>query len=167
MEKRLRSKIDAYLQAFKDDVKSYIESHDISESTEKLCNYIDNYVEINITSEDFIKRKRVKNIVPSYDRCKAKRSDGDRCTRRKKKGGDYCGTHCKGQPHGVIDEEQQKPTFKKITVKAQDIKGIVYYIDNHNNVYDSHDIICGVRNPKVIAKYAFDGETYNIPEFGI
>jgi hypothetical protein len=52
-------------------------------------------------------------------------------------------------------------------VFAQDIKGIVYYIDKSNNVYQAEDIISNKINPKIIAKYVKEGENYSIPEFKI
>ena len=43
--------------------------------------------------------------------------------------------------------------MKKVEVWAEDINGIIYYIDKFNNVYDHNDIINGIPDPKVIAKY--------------
>ena len=63
--------------------------------------------------------------------------------------------------------EQQKSNTHKVEVWVQDIQGIVYYIDNSNNVYDTADIIKNQVNPKIIAKYVKNGETYSIPEFNI
>ena len=41
------------------------------------------------------------------------------------------------------------------------------YIDKNMNVYQAEDIISNKVNPKIIAKYVRDGETYSIPEFSI
>ena len=75
----------------------------------------------------------------------------------------------KGTPHGIIDgqDDNNKITTQKIEVWAQDIQGIVYYIDKSNNVYQAEDIIVNKVNPKIIAKYAKNGEHYSIPEFNI
>ena len=43
--------------------------------------------------------------------------------------------------------------LKKREVWAQDISGIIYYIDANNNVYDHNDILNNIVNPKIIAKY--------------
>ena len=56
---------------------------------------------------------------------------------------------------------------KKVEVWAQDIHGILYYIDNKNNVYQPEDILSNKINPKVIAKYIKTNEIYSIPEFNI
>ena len=61
--------------------------------------------------EDFIKRKRIKNIVPNYERCIAKRANGEQCTRRNKNGEQFCGTHIKGTPHGIIDINNTSKSF--------------------------------------------------------
>ena len=50
---------------------------------------------------------------------------------------------------------------------AQDIQGIIYYIDKNSNVYQAEDIIINKINPKIIAKYVKEGENYSIPEFNI
>jgi hypothetical protein len=74
----------------------------------------------------------------------------------------------KGTPHGIVDPQNEpKNTTQKIEVYAQDIQGIVYYIDKNNNVYQAEDIISNKINPKIIAKYVKDGENYSIPEFNI
>ena len=66
-----------------------------------------------------------------------------------------------------MPEEHQELTFKKVTVQAQDIKGIIYYLDSIGNVYDPNDIINGIKNPKIIAKYKHTDGVYTIPEFNI
>jgi GH25 family lysozyme M1 (1,4-beta-N-acetylmuramidase) len=74
----------------------------------------------------------------------------------------------KGTPHGIVDATvEPKNTTQKVEVYAQDIQGIIYYIDKNNNVYQAEDIISNKVNPKIIAKYAKDGEKYSIPEFNI
>ena len=42
---------------------------------------------------------------------------------------------------------------KKNTVWAQDIKGIMYYIDDTRNVYNTEDVMKNVVNPRIIANY--------------
>jgi hypothetical protein len=118
-----------------------------------------------LTTEDFSKRKRVKNDVPHCERCTAKRSNGEQCTRRKKDGELFCGTHIKGTPHGFIspDEQGTVQTSSKVEVWLQDFKGISYYIDNQMNVYQTEDIVSNKRNPKIISKYVTENGEYSIP----
>jgi hypothetical protein len=170
MEKRLNKKVDTYISGFKDNVREKATQLDLvaNEKVNQLIQYIYDYERLCFTKEDFQKRKRVKNFVPIFDRCCAKRATNEQCTRRKKDGNEYCGTHIKGTPHGIIDEQNDvKVNTQKIDVWAQDIQGIIYYIDKFNNVYQLEDIVGNKKNPKVIAKYLKNGENYSIPEFNI
>jgi len=168
MEIHINDKIKESFIEFKKDLKHFIMNMKSSrENYSQLFEYIDSYDIIQITKQDFVKRKRVKNIVPHYDRCIAKIANNEQCTRRKKNEF-YCGTHMKGIPHGEIaNYKEQENEFKKITVTAKDIRGIFYYIDENSNVYDTNDILNGMKNPNIVAQYEIvDGE-YHIPSFGI
>ena len=170
MEKRLNKKAEGYITSFKDSIREKVTQMGMTKDQQvnQLLQYIYDYERLSFNKEDFQKRKRVKNFVPIFDRCCAKRASNEQCTRRKKEGCEYCGTHQKGTPHGIIDAQNEpKSTTQKIEVYAQDIQGIVYYIDKNNNVYQAEDIISNKINPKIIAKYAKEGETYSIPEFNI
>jgi len=170
MEKRLNKKLESWITSFKDDIREKATQIGISKNdqTNQLIQYIYDYDRLTFGKEDFQKRKRVKNVVPFFDRCCAKRASNEQCTRRKKDSSEYCGTHMKGTPHGIIDtQSDNKPTTQKIEVFAKDIQGIIYYIDNNNNVYQAEDIIINKVDPKIIAKYVKNGDHYSIPEFGI
>jgi hypothetical protein len=58
---------------------------------------------------------------------------------------------------------------KKINseVVAEEINGIVYYIDQEKNVYKTEDILKEKENPKIIAKWEMVNGKYTIPEFGL
>jgi hypothetical protein len=170
MERRLNKKLENYITSFKDSIFEKANNMGITknEQTNQLLQYIYDYERLSFTKEDFQKRKRVKNFVPIFDRCCAKRASNEQCTRRKKEGHEYCGTHMKGTPHGIVDiQNENKNTTQKIEVCAQDIQGIIYYIDKTGNVYQAEDIINNKINPKIIAKYVKNGEIYSIPEFNI
>ena len=170
MERRINKKIENYLSDLKENVRTKaLELSSKDPSLHQLVQYIYDYERLNLGKEDFMKRKRVKNVVHLSDRCCAKRANGEQCTRRRKDDTtEFCGTHLKGTPHGVCDfNEEAKPQGQKIEVWAQDIQGIVYYIDKSSNVYQVEDIMQGKVNPKIIAKYVKVGETYMIPEFNI
>lgn len=170
MEKRLTKKAESYITNFKDNIREKATQLGISQNPEiyQLLQYIYDYERLTFNKEDFQKRKRVKNFVPIFDRCCAKKSSNEQCTRRKKEGNEYCGTHVKGTPHGIVDNQvDNKISTQKIEVWGQDIQGIIYYIDSNNNVYKPEDIIINKINPKIIAKYVKNGEQYNIPEFNI
>ena len=86
----------------------------------------------------------------------------------------YCGTHLKGQPHGIISNVKERPApCKNILIWAEEIQGIWYYIDDNKNVYETNDILSNDTNPKIIATYETSicektGSTiYKIPDFNI
>lgn len=173
MEKRLNKKMDNYLQQFKEDICAKIDELDILRDNKinSLMNFIYEYKRLEFETNDLHKRKRVKNSIPKFDRCSARRASGEQCTRRRKDDFEFCGTHTKGTPHGIVDSNQSQPSstnMQKIEVWCVDIKGILYYIDNYNNVYQTEDIVENKINPCIIAKYVKDtNNVYSIPEFGI
>ena len=172
MERRINKLITEYVTNFKEDIKTKAIQLGLTNNPnmEQLVQYICDYERLVLNKEDFLKRKRVKNVVHLADRCCAKRANNEQCTRRRK---DetllYCGTHMKGTPHGICsNEDNDKPLGQKVEVWAQDIQGIIYYIDKVGNVYQAEDIVVNKINPKIIAKYVKTGiDTYSIPEFNI
>jgi hypothetical protein len=170
MERRLNKKAETYITSFKDNIREKATQIGITKNEEvnQLIQYIYDYDRLCFSKEDFQKRKRVKNFVPIFDRCCAKRASNEQCTRRKKEGSEYCGTHMKGTPHGIMEtNDESKITTQKVEVWAQEMQGIVYYIDKNNNVYQAEDVVSNKTNPKIIAKYAKNGDSYTIPEFNI
>lgn len=169
MEKRLNAKLDQYMTNFKEDIKTRATALGLSadDRFNQLLQYIYDYERLSFQPDDTVRRKRIKNYVPIYDRCCAKRYNGEQCTRRKKDGCEYCGTHTKGAPYGKMESDTQEGSqhTTKVEVWAQDIRGIMYYVDKHGNVYDTTDIIKNQINPKIVAKYVVEGEQYIIPEF--
>ena len=171
MERRLHKKIDSYIRAFKTELCEQIQENPLfdehKEEQMKMINFIYEYDNFELNKEDFMKRKRINSTIPAYERCCAKRASGEQCTRRKRDDCQFCGTHSKWTPHGVITDSDPVNTTTKIEVSAIDIKGIVYYLDDNTNVYDTEDVIANKNNPRVIAKYEKNGEIYSIPEFNI
>lgn len=166
MERRLNKKINDYVHDFKKNVIEQIQLVNKNNQGDMIgvINYIYQYDKFEVSKDDFMKRKRVKSMVPVYERCCAKRANGEQCTRRKKNDCQYCGTHSKGTPHGMISDQEPQLTTTKVEVNAIDIKGIVYYLDDIGNVYDTEDVIANVKNPRIIAKYEKTGDEYSIPE---
>tara|TARA_A100001015_G_scaffold242948_1_gene277735 strand:- start:163 stop:669 length:507 start_codon:yes stop_codon:yes gene_type:complete len=163
MEKRIDCKISTYMNNFKNDIKSKLEDFDEIENSRKseLLKFIFDYTNLTLEKEDFTKRKRVKSSVPQYNRCFAKRACGEQCTRKKKEGFDYCGTHDKNRPHGVISDISENISNKvKREVWIQEINGIMYYIDDNNNIYRTEDILSNVEDPNVFGKYKLQNGIY-------
>lgn len=170
MERKLNIKVEQYLTSFKDKIRDKITEMDFddSEKTEEFLNYIYGYDRLTIDKDDLTNRKRVKNVVPVFDRCTSKCANNDQCSRRKKEGHDYCGTHLKGTPHGIVNHkngEVEKSTTRKIEIWAEDIKGIVYYLDSNGNVYNTEDIVSSNPKPRVIFKYTKCGSNYELLPF--
>jgi len=172
MEKRINKKIETYFTSFKDHVRNKITELDFNEKTKinELLEYVYEYNRFSLAKEDLSKRKRIKNSIPSSNRCNAKRANGEQCTRRRKDDCEFCGTHSKGTPNGLIQDNEMCNNVAinhKMEVFAEEIKGIVYYIDNNSNVYNTEDILSEKINPRIIAKYVKDDNKYTIPEFGL
>ena len=161
MEKRLTIKIREHHLNFKNTIQEWLSSNNCSVTnsigtniTSEFLKFIYDTPSLELIETDFMRRKRVKNDPPLFERCTAKRADGVQCTRRKRDDNIYCGTHMKGTPHGIIDQtnmELQK--INKIEVWVEDIKGINYYIDAAGNIYKPDDIISGIMNPKIISQW--------------
>lgn len=170
MEKLLNQKADQYIKNFKLQIQERLLSLSLPEQELACLNhFIVNYEKLVFSKEDLVKRKRVKNEINVNERCVAKRANGEQCSRRRKNTDNlYCGTHEKGRPHGEIKiEEFEKKTEHQVQVFAQEIQGIIYYLDNAGNVYNTEEIVTNKKNPQVIAKYTREGESFSIPTFNI
>lgn len=176
MEKRINKKINEYIFTYKQHIKDKL--LDLSKENtiedDKFTNLIQvlyDYPTLMLSKDDFQKRKRIKNVVPLHERCCALKAANEQCTRRRKGELDFCGTHTKGTPHGILNSDNKVKKLENVertmTVTAQDFNGIIYYIDDKNNVYDTVDIHNNKQNPKIIAKYVLENEQYTIPEFNI
>ena len=170
---KLNKRIETYLTKFKDDIKKKVLDSNLegSEKNNALIEYVYNYDRLVLNTEEFSKPKRVQNSLPSLNRCNAKRASGEQCTRKRKENCEYCGTHTKGTPHGVIildDEKSLECNKVRSEVVAEDINGIVYYIDQYQNVYKTEDVLNEKENPQIIAKWEKNAAgRYTIPEFGL
>jgi len=170
MEKRINKKIETYVTSFKDDIRKKITelAFDEKQKLNDLLEYIYDYERLSVIKDDLIKRKRIKNSIPNSNRCSAKRANDEQCTRRRKEGCEFCGTHAKGTPHGLMQTATSNEMVShKLEVVAEEIFGIIYYVDKFNNVYKTEDIMDGKQNPQIIAKYERRGNVLTIPELGL
>jgi hypothetical protein len=168
MEKHLNKKIETYVSEFKENIKKKITDLNFEEKTKMndLVEYVYEYSRLTLEKDDFVKRKRIKNSIPNMNRCNARRANGEQCTRRRKEGCDFCGTHFKGAQYGLITNEQTiENSRQSLEVHTEDINGIIYYFDKFSNVYNTEDILEGKQNPRIIAKYTKINDTYTISEF--
>jgi len=166
MEKRINDTLEKYLIKFKDDIKKKVSElgFDEKSKTNDLLEFVYEYQRMTLSKDDFSKRKRVQNSIPVSNRCIAVKSNNDRCTRRRKEGCEYCGTHYKNGT--AEDGAESAQIIKKLEVSAREMDGIVYYVDEFQNVYRTEDILNEVENPKIIAHYQLmNGTRYMIREF--
>lgn len=171
MEKRLNKKIELYITAYKADLKNKVVSLNFQDNSKvvDLLEYVFDHPRLSLDKDDFVKRKRVKNSIPEINRCIAKISNGEQCTRRRKVNCEFCGTHSKGIPHGSIQSDlgNEIVVTQLSNVFAEDIKGIVYYIDSSLNVFKTEDILQNKENPTIVAQAVKNGDVYSIPSLGI
>ena len=142
MENRIKKKVTLYVNSFKDNVMAKINPE--IEGNGELINFISAYPRLTFIEDDFSKRKRIKNHVPEYDRCAACRADGAQCTRRKKEGDMYCGTHLKGTPHGEVKQNTENNLTKIELQVKNDIHGIYHYVDNNKKQYPAEKVLNSV-----------------------
>lgn len=160
MEKRINEKIDDFMNEYNNKILDILLNNKIDVPENILVDlreFINNHDNLNLTKEDFSKRKRCKTNVPIYLRCCAKRANGEQCTRKKKDNIEYCGTHEKNKPHGIVDlnniDNNKEKVKEKIEIFLEEINGITYYIDNNNNIYNTQDIIQNIVPPRITGKY--------------
>lgn len=177
MEKRINDKARTYVTEFKEAIRARVLDLNFGEeSSAKVNDLLELVVEYDrlcYDKDDFIKRKRVKNSIPTANRCVAKRANGEQCTRKRRADCEFCGTHYKSTPHGSVSENTEFPIEelntkqRQIEVVAEDIGGIVYYLDAFGNVYNTEDVVRGKDNPQIVARYTKKEGKYQIPEFGL
>jgi len=160
MEKRINQRLEQYISQFKDAIKSKVISLNLNhpEKSKELVEFVYEYERFVLQKEDLSKRKRIKNSIPLENRCSALRADDERCTRKRKDGHQFCGTHLKGTPNSIQNDDT-KGIIKKLEVTVLEIDGILYYVDTFMNVYKPEDIITEKQNPGIIGKYSnIDGK---------
>jgi hypothetical protein len=170
MEKIVNKGVEEYLTKYKSDIKTRISELKFNEGEKinKLLEFVFDYNRLIMKKEDLKKPIRTKTVIPSCFRCSAKRVNGEQCTRRRSKEGEYCGTHTKVLPYGVFELANNDEDVKKnITVTAENVQGIMYFIDPFLNVYNTEDILSCKENPRIIAKAVITENIYTIPELGL
>ena len=152
----MSQKLNAFMTKFKENILTKCECLEDDDKRE-IVDFVNETDISSLIKELSTKRSRVKNMVAQEFRCTANRANGEQCSRTKKEGCEYCGTHVKGVPHGVV--QPINPDFKSVDVWAEDIGGIIYYIDGNYNVYKSEDIMNN-KTPRIISKYKIIAGAY-------
>lgn len=151
MDKKINKIIEEYVCKLKNDLREKFNDMSLDNKiSDNLIKYIYNYERLVIDKEDFCKRKRAKNTVPSCERCSGRRANGEQCTRRRKKDNEFCGTHLKGIPNGKVDSSNSNESeyvYKELSII--DNKGIVYYVGSNGDRYEPVDVLSGSEVPGV------------------
>jgi hypothetical protein len=154
MDTGVQSDVFQYIEKLKSDLITNFRDN------KEIITFIENYPNYIFTKNEIsVKKKRIKNPIPLCEKCIAKRANGEQCSRRKKGNSDFCGTHIKGCPHGVIASTEDSIADnsniikKQIEVWLEDINGIMYWINDTGQVYNTKDILDNIENPRVIAHY--------------
>ena len=157
MEKNIKNKVLKHSVDFKQDIKDWLERHELSiidssgeNQTNMFLRYIYDYNQIEFNQFDFKRRTRVKTTIPVHDRCCGLCLNGERCTRKKLTDSEYCGTHIKGIPYGMIKDAPIE-TKLRTEIWLEEICGIHQYIDKDGHIYNTQDIMTGNKNPRIIA----------------
>ena len=153
MESKINKKVEVYLEKYRESIRDKVINLGLETSIQaELLETIYSFNTLQLEKEDFMKRKRIVSQVPVSDRCMAKKANGEQCTRKKKCSCNFCGTHDKFQPHGIVENNDSVISLKKCSITIMDINGINYYVDDAGNVYDTADILKNNNSPKVIGK---------------
>ena len=152
MEQLLTKKVNDYIEKITSDLLNEVDHPEIHHKMKDLINKRDPFT---FDKSDFKKKTRVKSLIDEQEQCMAIRANNTRCTRRKRPGGCYCGTHVKGLPYGCV-EPDNSTQIKTQTVKVfvQDINGIPLYVDDRGNIYETEDILNEKQNPNIIGRYS-------------
>ena len=169
MEKNIKSKVSKHSMEFKQDIKSLFERHNSSiiyesgkNNINEFLQYIYDYNPVEFNTLDFKRRMRIKTTIPVYDRCCGLCLNSERCTRKKLKDCDYCGTHVKGIPYGKI-KDLPNEVNSNTEIWLEEICGIHQFIDKNGNVYDTSDVIDS-KKPRIISHWSKNdkGEYINL-----
>lgn len=136
---KINDKIKDYMNETKGKLISMVMDAKTPADMEGIKKEILNCEILKINRDMVEKRKRVRKSVEESDRCTGELGNGERCTRRKKPGSMFCGTHGK-----------QKVVEKKRKLKIEEIDGIAYYTCD-DVVYKPEDVLSG-KEPAVIGK---------------
>jgi hypothetical protein len=147
MEKQINDKINISFCMFKKNIQEKMQEYQIH--NDKLIDFIKDYKIIQLNENDFVKKKRNIGKISNEERCIAKISSNTQCSRKKKVGCNYCGTHLKTLNNNNEYEEEKQNEYKPI-IKKKEIQGIYYFVDEDDNLYLHEDILQNNASPKII-----------------
>ena len=140
------------LQEISDDIQSVFNTH-----LSKIINgVIDDYglhqyqkeiykkyISFDCNSPKYEKKK--KNNICKSEQCLAKKANGSQCSRRKKFDHNFCGSHIKSLPYGMVDNYTEIGSNSSdnidnnyIETWVDPILGSGYLVDKNNIVYTNN-----------------------------
>ena len=144
---------------------SHLKMLDKEELIEKC---LPDLIYFNETANNIIQTKKKKSsrrVLPSHEQCLGRKMDFTQCTRKRRDGTTFCGSHQKNLPNGKIGDDGKcflKPKGKRgrkrknimeninendILTTKKYIDGELYLVDNMNVVYNfnqDYPIIIGL-----------------------
>ena len=130
------------------------------------------------------KKKTNRRILPKNERCLGRKNDLTQCTRKRKDGHEFCGSHIKNLPNGKVGDDGACFNKKKgkrgrkrknlmdnqndngILTTKKYINGSVYLVDSRNIVYtfrEDKPVILGVLNGDLLDSNKFMNVGINDP----
>lgn len=130
------------------------------------------------------KKKTNRRILPKNERCLGRKNDLTQCTRKRKDGHEFCGSHIKNLPNGKVGDDGACFNKKKgkrgrkrknlmdnqndngILTTKKYINGTVYLVDSKNIVYtfrEDKPVILGVLNGDLLDSNKFMNVGINDP----
>lgn len=123
--------------------------HPISDFIHELITNVANTYDIpHVKLLEMVDYARLNSIISLTEPkakagiCQARKQDGQRCTRKSKENGKFCGKHITNQKYGCVcvETEESPPT---ISLTIEESNGDHYLVDSSNIVYQycdsSHD----------------------------
>lgn len=161
METKINKKFEQHIEKYKELIKTAVLSQNIdNKSQNAIMEAVYSLDTFELNKDDFMKRKRLVTGVSMGERCIAKKANGEQCSRKKRCNCDFCGTHDKYQPHGIITPMSIEKTLKKCSITIVDVNGINYYMDDNKNIYNTCDILTNSMNPTIIGGVNEMGKIY-------
>lgn len=165
---KLQASSQILFRTFQNGLENKLKSLYVEEGTiREIMAYISIQDLCLLDNKNVIKSRRVKKEISVNEQCNATRMDGQRCTRRKKQDGHFCGTHINCPAPTEFNSVDNVPSITDKVVFAIDIQGIIYYIDENLNVYNTEDVLNDVVDPVIIAQACCKNGIYTIPSLGL
>ncbi len=122
------------------------------------------------------KKKTNRRILPKNERCLGRKNDLTQCTRKRKDGSHFCGSHMKNLPNGKIGDDGacfnkkkgKRGRKRKNLLENQDETGILTtkkYINGNLYLVDAKNVVYTFKNQLPIILGILDGNILDTRKF--